>query len=63
MNCPYCGSNQTIVKETRDVNKGAEKRRYRQCLNCNKRFTTFEAERDKRVNDYLMSGGESFEGW
>lgn len=56
MNCPYCGSNQTIVRETRDVKEGEEKRRYRQCLACRKRFTTFESVRDKRVEEFHNVG-------
>ena len=40
MNCPYCGSHDSKVIDSRDVNNGI--RRRRQCLNCDLRFTTYE---------------------
>ena len=40
MNCPYCNYSDSKVIDSRDVNKGI--RRRRQCLSCNKRFTTYE---------------------
>lgn len=42
MNCPYCGSTQTKVVETRDILDGTQKRRYRKCITCGKRFVTYE---------------------
>jgi transcriptional repressor NrdR len=40
MNCPYCGSSDSKVVDSRDVNDGI--RRRRQCLDCKARFTTYE---------------------
>ena len=40
MNCPYCGHNNSKVIDSRDTNDGI--RRRRQCLECGKRFTTYE---------------------
>ncbi len=40
MNCPYCGHHDSKVVDSRDVNDGI--RRRRQCLECDRRFTTYE---------------------
>ena len=40
MKCPYCGSDDSRVIDSRDVNDGV--RRRRQCLDCSSRFTTYE---------------------
>lgn len=40
MNCPYCNYNDSKVIDSRDVDEGV--RRRRQCLSCEKRFTTYE---------------------
>ena len=40
MKCPYCGSEDSRVIDSRDVNDGV--RRRRQCLECSSRFTTYE---------------------
>lgn len=42
MHCPYCGSNDTEVVETRDCEDLDTIRRRRACLSCVKRFTTYE---------------------
>lgn len=42
MHCPYCGSNDTEVVETREVRDLDTIRRRRSCLACEKRFTTYE---------------------
>lgn len=42
MRCPYCGSKETEVVETRDSEDLETIRRRRECLACNKRFTTYE---------------------
>lgn len=42
MKCPYCGSKETEVVETRDSEDLETIRRRRECLSCNKRFTTYE---------------------
>jgi transcriptional repressor NrdR len=42
MNCPACGYAESKVVDSRPVNDGASIRRRRECLQCQKRFTTFE---------------------
>jgi len=43
MQCPYCKEqNQDKVIDSRATEAGAVIRRRRQCLKCNKRFTTYE---------------------
>ncbi len=42
MKCPYCGSKDTEVVETRDSEDLETIRRRRECLSCKKRFTTYE---------------------
>lgn len=42
MKCPYCGSKDTEVVETRDSEDLETIRRRRSCLTCKKRFTTYE---------------------
>ncbi|MAY74789.1 MAG: transcriptional regulator NrdR [Phycisphaerae bacterium] len=42
MICPYCGANDDKVIDSRATEAGAVIRRRRQCLNCERRFTTYE---------------------
>lgn len=42
MKCPYCGSKETEVVETRDSEDLETIRRRRGCVKCEKRFTTYE---------------------
>lgn len=42
MNCPYCGTSDLCVLESRVGNDGDSIRRRRQCNHCDKRFTTYE---------------------
>lgn len=42
MKCPYCGSTDTEVVETRDSEDLETIRRRRNCVKCEKRFTTYE---------------------
>ena len=42
MHCPFCNHAETEVVETRTSENGAVVRRRRKCLNCKKRFTTYE---------------------
>jgi transcriptional repressor NrdR len=52
MKCPYCGSKQTEVAETRDNEELELIRRRRSCLGCGKRFTTYE--RIENVDLYVI---------
>ena len=42
MKCPFCGHQDTQVKDSRPSDDGSAIRRRRSCPNCNGRFTTFE---------------------
>lgn len=42
MKCPYCGEENTKVIDSRPAEENNAIRRRRQCLNCKKRFTTYE---------------------
>lgn len=42
MKCPFCGSANTQVKDSRPGDDGTAIRRRRQCDDCGARFTTFE---------------------
>ncbi len=42
MKCPVCGHLESKVLDSRPANEGASIRRRRECLSCQKRFTTFE---------------------
>lgn len=42
MRCPYCGHEDSQVKDSRPTDDGAAIRRRRQCEGCAARFTTFE---------------------
>jgi transcriptional repressor NrdR len=42
MICPYCGFDESNVLESREAEDGKATRRRRECVKCNKRFTTYE---------------------
>ena len=42
MKCPFCGSDETQVIDSRVSESGDSIRRRRRCLACQKRFTTYE---------------------
>lgn len=42
MKCPYCQSNETKVVDKRETEDFLVTRRRRECLECEKRFTTYE---------------------
>lgn len=42
MNCPYCNQKDTSVIDSRDASEGKTIRRRRSCMQCDKRFTTYE---------------------
>jgi len=43
MHCPFCNAKDTKVTDSRLVGEGSQVRRRRECLDCNERFTTYEA--------------------
>ena len=61
MNCPYCGFSESNVLESREASEGKATRRRRECMKCQKRFTTYERvenidikviKKDGRIEDY-----------
>lgn len=47
MKCPFCGHLEDKVIDSRETSEGTTVRRRRECLNCGKRFTTYEKVREK----------------
>ena len=47
MRCPYCGSFDDKVLESRQLANGESIRRRRECLSCGQRFTSFERIEEK----------------
>ena len=58
MRCPYCGHDDSQVKDSRPTDDGAAIRRRRQCEGCAARFTTFERIQLRDVT-VVKSGGET----
>lgn len=46
MKCPYCGFTETKVVDSRSTEDSMAIRRRRECINCNKRYTTYEKVED-----------------
>lgn len=42
MNCPFCGNSETKVIDSRPTDEGHSIRRRRECVQCRRRFTTYE---------------------
>lgn len=42
MKCPYCGYNESKVIDSRSIEDDMAIRRRRECLKCNRRYTTYE---------------------
>ena len=42
MKCPYCGYKESKVVDSRPADEGSSIRRRRECLSCQRRFTTYE---------------------
>jgi len=42
MRCPFCGTSHDRVVDSRESREGVTIRRRRECLACNRRFTTYE---------------------
>ena len=49
MRCPFCGYPESKVLDTRTLNEGSTIKRRRECLECQKRFTTFEMLEDVQI--------------
>ena len=59
MRCPFCGHDDTQVKDSRPTEDGATIRRRRQCLECGARFTTFERIQLRELTVIKKSGGRT----
>ncbi len=46
MNCPFCSKNNDRVVDSRESRDGATIRRRRECLDCGRRFTSYEQIED-----------------
>ena len=57
MRCPFCGHNDTQVKDSRPTEENATIRRRRLCLECSSRFTTFERVQLRELS-VVKSDGE-----
>ncbi len=57
MRCPFCGHNDTQVKDSRPTEENATIRRRRLCTECSSRFTTFERVQLRELS-VLKSDGE-----
>ena len=42
MKCPFCGDTESKVVDSRPADEGSSIRRRRECLECHRRFTTYE---------------------
>jgi transcriptional repressor NrdR len=56
MRCPFCGHEDSQVKDSRPTEDGSAIRRRRQCEDCGARFTTFERAQLRELV-ILKSGG------
>ena len=56
MRCPFCGHEDTQVKDSRPAEDSATIRRRRQCPNCGARFTTFERVQLRELTVVKSSG-------
>ncbi len=56
MRCPFCGNQDTQVKDSRPTEDHSTIRRRRQCTNCGARFTTFERVQLRELTVLKSSG-------
>jgi len=56
MNCPYCGFDDSNVLESREAEEGKATRRRRECVKCQKRFTTYERVENVELKVIKKSG-------
>lgn len=56
MRCPYCGSDDTQVKDSRPSGDNTSIRRRRVCTDCGGRFTTFERVQLRELTVLKRSG-------
>ncbi|MDC1383059.1 transcriptional regulator NrdR [Candidatus Puniceispirillum sp.] len=59
MICPFCGNEETQVKDSRPAEDGAAIRRRRLCGKCDARFTTFERVQIRELTIVKRDGQKS----
>jgi len=59
MRCPFCGNNDTQVKDSRPTEDNATIRRRRYCPGCGSRFTTFERVQLRELTVVKKDGKKS----
>ena len=59
MICPFCGNEDTQVKDSRPAEDGAAIRRRRLCGQCEARFTTFERVQLREITIVKRNGRRS----
>lgn len=60
MKCPFCGSPDTQVVDSRVSDEGDAIRRRRRCSSCDKRFTTYETA-EVRIPQVVKQNGQRVE--
>ena len=62
MRCPYCSADDDKVVDSRPADDGAAVRRRRECLECSRRFTTYERVEELPFTVVKRSGvGEPYD--
>ena len=59
MICPFCGNEDTQVKDSRPAEDGGAIRRRRLCVKCDARFTTFERVQIREITLVKRDGRKS----
>ena len=54
MKCPFCGHEEDKVIDSRTTSDGVSIRRRRECLACEKRFTTYEKIEEQEISGCLQ---------
>lgn len=60
MKCPFCGSDETVVKDSRNTDDSSAVRRRRECPECGSRFTTFERVQLRELIVVKKNGERTF---
>ena len=60
MKCPFCGHLESKVVDSRPAEEGASIRRRRECLECRKRFTTYEIVDNIQIMVIKKDGTKEF---
>ena len=55
MKCPFCGFQESKVVDSRHSDDNLSIRRRRECLGCQRRFTTYEMVEDEAVQQAVFT--------